>query len=396
MSRRPSNAPIAKSHHVLLQASPTPSLATTPTPHAGSMHLNIPTLFYSTSFTIISILLFLLLLVTPGDAIAQALLRNRQLYNVFVIAGTYVLTLILALTIYTTRLFSIRRVLAEIPKHYVPVKKLDLPKRVHRAVADNLSLSAIIATTSRPADTAGDGGVWGRIQHPGWSPPGVEDGWRNVRYREVIQELPHLIETKATETHAMARTPSSPRFFGNVDEDMLVRQPSMTLRSYLANLAQLGIVKSPAAEAFVPRYEKARFSPRELEESEFRELMRVFAVLLHGMGPPEELRVETDSWSARDDDAGIRDSYPYSFEQRFDAFGYGTGTDYDGGYTTERVDTGEESTDFTAVGMERGDTTRTGESLVSGDTGESFEMDILDEVPRRWRKSVRSSTGTFG
>src|ERR1700694_1834863 len=106
-------------------------------------------IYYSTFFTFLSIILLALLLITPADAINQAL-NNNQLYNVFVIAGGYLLTLVLALIIYASRLYTNRTIIAGIPKAWIPVENGDVRKSVRKMIEESLSRSAVIAWNARP------------------------------------------------------------------------------------------------------------------------------------------------------------------------------------------------------------------------------------------------------
>lgn len=231
--------------------------------------------FYSTSFTLLFLILACLILIPPGDAIAQAYLRNKQLFNVFVIAGTYLLTALLALLIYISRIYTFRRLLAEIPKEYVPMRKVDLPNRVHSAVTSGLSRSALITVRTRPNQALG---AWGTVNHPGWAPPGGE--LQGVQYVAVIKELSTVIETRAASIN-----------YGDKGIDSALplviarKRPDMTLRTYLDDLIILGLAPRNAVTVLLGIYEKARFggAGRGIEEAQFRTLMDAFAAVLRGM-----------------------------------------------------------------------------------------------------------------
>lgn len=399
--------------------------------------------FYSTSFTILFLFLFQLLLITPADAIVQAYFRNKQLYNIFIIAGTYVLTALLALAIYISRIYSVRRLMEEIPKSWAPIKKMDLPKRVHKAITSNLSRSAIIAVQTRPnpSTVSGTGGV---ISHPGWSAPTCVD-LPEIHYLSVIAELPHLIEAKA-----LSLQPRGQDFR---------RQPHMTLRAYLSHLAVFGVVKGGAADLFLSGYERARFRTRGggVEEEEFRGLMKVAAGLLRAMGdhgPPSIHTQEEDlsGWMTHDEDDDDRqggnngladEEYGYSEGEgsvRRGAGGFGY---MSLGYETTTTDYGDEEDDealrFTSdpyssgqqsyfdrhpktkeehdlyleqerqkiksrlgrAPMKRASTSSSLGSAASASTsdGSGYEMVSLSpesDRARAQRISVRVSTGTFG
>ncbi|KAH8600918.1 hypothetical protein B0O99DRAFT_495411, partial [Bisporella sp. PMI_857] len=289
---------------------------------------------YNTSYWILCFILAFLILITPGDAIRQAY-QNKQLYNVFVVAGCYVLTGLLAGTIYLVRLYTNRQILAAIPKTWIPVEKGDVNKRVRKMIVASLSRSAVIAWDARPrldptppaavsdpdsreavvkTDTnlekkkrhgvfwrrrrvqtekddhiiviPSNAPVWGDISHKGWSPPESPD-LPNIQYTTVILELPHLIEARAV---SMAppdtESEASPGMPDVRAVDLLQRPASIGLRDYMGHLLNIGVlIPSSTATHFLTAYEHARFSPEPLTEVEFRCLMKLFAEVLRGMQP---------------------------------------------------------------------------------------------------------------
>lgn len=276
-----------------------------------------------------------LLAVTPVETIIQAR-GNGQFYYSFVIAGAYVLTAIIAVCMYLSRMLANRYALKNIPKSYIPVEKDDVKKYVREMVVASLSRSAVIAWDSRPRvpqepetavsdaeyrddiaepveeATAMEGRytrhwiffkkrvrdekqrhlitippprpVWGEVEHEGWSSPTSPD-LPNLQYVTVISELPHLIEARAVSlAPADPDSTSEPRIPDARAVDLLQRPAAMALREYISHLVTLGVVPSPpAAIDFLADYEHARFSGRPLSEARFRELMRQFADLLRGM-----------------------------------------------------------------------------------------------------------------
>lgn len=289
-------------------------------------------IFYSTVFTILSIILVLLIILTPADAIYQCY-KNDQLVSIFVIAGAYVVTLLLAGLIYASRIYTNRSTLAGIPKAWIPVEKADVGKSVRRLVVEGLARSAIIAYQARPRDISGEEGEergegrgegegegegeeapnreitvsnrghppWGEISHPGWSPPSSSD-LPDLEYESVIEELPNLIEAKAvslapvdpllTPPHQMHER-HDPNFPSHNDYqplpdarvvDVLKRPITMCLRGYISHLSSLGLINPPQLGGqFLAIYEHARFSSHPLTEDEFRFLMSTFAEILRGM-----------------------------------------------------------------------------------------------------------------
>ncbi|RDW60521.1 uncharacterized protein DSM5745_10979 [Aspergillus mulundensis] len=198
-----------------------------------------------TVFIFLSIILLCLIVLTPADAIYQCYVTHR-LTNIFIITGGYIVTFLLAVLIYATRIYTNRSVLGGIPKAWIPVEKEDVGKSVRRLVVEGLGRSALIARGARPRSLHGTNGArngeagagagevgdgeeregllrgfdydidpanppWGVIEHPGWSTPesalsasapdqGASEGDApapGLCYRTVIRELPHLIEAKA-------------------------------------------------------------------------------------------------------------------------------------------------------------------------------------------------------
>ncbi|KAJ5762301.1 uncharacterized protein N7511_005683 [Penicillium nucicola] len=264
----------------------------------------------TTGFFFFALILFCLILLTPADAIYQCYETNR-LTNIFFITGAYVITFFLAVLIYATRIYTNRNTLTSIPKAWIPVEKEDVNRSVRRLVKEGLARSAVIAYQAHPRDVTADEDnfqkhkellinferpPWGNVEHPGWSSPASPD-LPDLPYRTVIQELPSLIEAKAvslapSDTFSpVAHDPFGPS--GDLTThslpdtrvvEVLQRPASMGLREYIRYLTSLGAIYPPELGAeFLALYEHARFSPRDLHEAEFRDLMHLFAEILRGM-----------------------------------------------------------------------------------------------------------------
>ncbi|MCJ1365477.1 hypothetical protein MMC16_004599 [Acarospora aff. strigata] len=292
------------------------------------MHLPLFRIFYSTTFTVLTLILIVLVLITPGDTIYQAY-KNRQFYYISVIGGAYLLTLIFAILIYASRLYTNRSVLAAIPKTWIPIEKGDVGKGVRRIIVEGLARSAMIAYDTRPRNIRegkalqarnsrtpdvqfesssgnrhreqGSGPVqggpekpqWGSITHAGWSSPSSVD-LPNLHYEPVFRELPHLIEAKA-----VSLAPTDPAFLpetitDNADPpsivpnanivELLQRPSSMGLRDYISYLTAFNLINPPnLGTQLLVLYEQARFSGYGLTEHEFRVLMGIFAEILRNM-----------------------------------------------------------------------------------------------------------------
>lgn len=245
------------------------------------------------------------------------------------IGGTYVLTALVAIFIYSSRLYTNRSVLAGVGKAYIPVEEGEVGRNVRKMVASQLERSAVIAWEARPRDAMGEvmraekegwlsgeeeaeGGFdreqwtvgtaividpvkppWGAVAHSGWTAPTHARGETlgNLQFATVIAELPHLIEAR-TVSLAPADPNAEAGFFNEEEDavaDMVVvetlrRQKTMGLREYLTQLSYLGLINPPSAgHDFLSMYERARFCGRPISEAEFNRLMAVFAQLLEGM-----------------------------------------------------------------------------------------------------------------
>lgn len=289
---------------------------------------------YHAFYWLLLICLLGVLIITPADAIHQAL-NNDQLYNVFVIGGCYVVTFLLAIVIWVSRKWTDRTVLAAIPKTWIPIEKGDVNKKVRKMIAGSLSRSAAIAWDSRPridatpativsgpgtkdhavkpADYVDDKKkertllhrrkahlekdeemvvippeepMWGVVTHNGWASPTSAD-LPNVQYITVILELPHLIEAKAVSVAPPdPESQSSPPSPDIRAVEMLQRPATMGLRDYIYHLIHAEVISSPqAAVEFLAAYEYARFSTQPLSEVQFRDLMGQFSDLLRSIQP---------------------------------------------------------------------------------------------------------------
>ena len=304
------------------------------------MRIPLFRIWYSTTYTTILIILLLLLAIAPSDTIYQSI-KAREIQKLFVIGGVYLLTVLIVLLVYSTRIYTNRTVLQAIPKGYVPIEEREVGKGVRRMVSKHLRRSAIIAWDCRPRDVRGEAGIaedeeeveqelermntteskkekikiykkrshhhapdatiipilaksppWGHVSHPGWASPSSPD-LPNIQYWNIICELPNLIEAKAVslappdpalEEDATQYYDNSPPLPDAQIVTLLQRPRAMGLRKYLARLAEFGLLNPPSlGSTFLAQYEHARFSTVSLTEIEFRDIMDVFADILNGM-----------------------------------------------------------------------------------------------------------------
>ncbi|KAL8717481.1 MAG: hypothetical protein Q9225_005274 [Loekoesia sp. 1 TL-2023] len=303
-------------------------------------------IFYSTTFTVLGLVLAALLLITPGNLIYEAF-RRRQIYDIFIVAGVYILTFIVAVLLYASRLYANRRALLHIPKDWSPLEKDDVEKKVRKLVAEKLEESAVIAYKAQPRDLSKDTPnatenqaqqenvqvirpnapeeerppervpPWGIISHPGWSSPSASD-LPNLQFDPIVHELPNLIEAKAVSLAPPdplydPGTPPTDRSEPPLPDALIVelvqRPATMGLRDYFSHLSGLGMIDSPELSTqFLALYEQARFSGSPLDEKEFRQLMAMFADMLRGMKGLDadfvaQLRADNESLLAAEEDA---------------------------------------------------------------------------------------------
>jgi hypothetical protein len=300
------------------------------------MHIPLFRIWYSTTYTTILLLLLLILAISPADTIYQSI-KSHEIQKLFVIGGVYLLTSLIVLLIYSTRIYTNRTVLAAIPKPYIPVEEGEVGKNVRRMVAKELIRSAIVAWDSRPRELRDeeDGDMedlstrpntaeskkekekahkkkksdhhgiettilpvsarnppWGHVSHPGWASPSSPD-LPNLQYWSVLCELPNLIEAKAVslappdpvmDEVGLQYADNAPPLPDAQIVTLLQRPRAMGLRDYLARLAEFGLLNPPSLGAtFLAQYEHARFSTASLSEPDFRAIMAIFAEILNGM-----------------------------------------------------------------------------------------------------------------
>lgn len=280
-------------------------------------------IFYSTSFTTVFLMVIAFISVSPADKIYQSYRRNRAV-DIFIEAGAYVITALIATFLYASRLYTNRSVLRDIPKTYLPIEKEDLPgKRVHRLIEECLARSAVVAYYAKPRGRRIEVEVpsaaqrilaitrqtkthhhhhqlneheqalleptWGSVAHPGWQSPAAED-MPGLEFASVVGELIDLVEAKAVSLAPVdplatpnedGTTPPDPRLI-----ELLARPDTSGMRQYLSILTEIGVVpESELTEEFLLSYERARFSATPVNEREFKILMRMFAELLRSMQP---------------------------------------------------------------------------------------------------------------
>ncbi|KAH8730913.1 sucrase/ferredoxin domain-containing protein [Phaeosphaeriaceae sp. PMI808] len=312
------------------------------------MRIPLFRIWYSTTYSAVFLLLLLILAITPAETIYQSI-KSHELQKLFVIGGVYLLTFSIVLLMYATRIYTNRTVLSAIPKPYVPVEEGEVGRGVRRMIVDQFRRSAIVAWDSRPRDLKREEGLengglvrpstadskkekdsgktqkkakkkgdhhgiattilevssnnppWGHVAHPGWVSPSTPN-LPDLQYSDVICELPNLIEAKAVslappdpiiEENNLLYLDNAPPLPDAQIVTLLQRPRTTGLRDYLPRLAEFGLLNPPTlGPKFLAQYEYARFSTTSLTETEFNDIMSIFADILNGMTEINPLVIE--------------------------------------------------------------------------------------------------------
>lgn len=191
-----------------------------------------------------------------------------------------------SLLILSSRKWSIVTSLNDIPKMYVPINQIDLHKPVHKLVHGELNRVNDILAERKPLSED--------MTELGWGPlDGEFDLLKlSIGIYQLEHELTHLhsiiihsdpihyksavIQTSGLLEEAAARL--SPYF---------IRQPHMTFRRYLEYLVSIQVIeREEIARYYIDRYEYARFCDAELSTAEYKEAMKLFALLLRELKFP--------------------------------------------------------------------------------------------------------------
>ena len=287
--------------------------------------------FYSTTFTLVFLLTISFAAAGPIDALYQSYRRNR-LIDIFIIAGLYVLTALIAILLYSTRLYTNRQLLKDIPKTYMPIDKRELGnRRVGRLVEDCRNRANVVGYLARPRarrveKEVGYAGArirtllkpehhkesrifepqWGTISHPGWSSPASRET-PNLDYNTVVAELTDLIEARAVSLApidpTLALNEHGIAVANETTIEALRRPEEQGMRGYIAHLISLSVLDDNSlVVAFLTLYERARFAPTPLSSGEFKQLMRMFAEILRTMKPLDVDMLATGAPDDLDDD----------------------------------------------------------------------------------------------
>ncbi|KAK5997311.1 hypothetical protein PT974_02666 [Cladobotryum mycophilum] len=272
---------------------------------------------YAGVYGLLYVLLVGLLLITPADIIEQSV-KDKQYYNVWILAVVYFITTVIVCFVYLVRLYVVKVNLDAIPRDYIPIEREDVPKHVYKMIQAGLSRSAAIAYAARPRvwteeeresrQHTRDGGnelprmrrlsdgiaitlptpepVWGVIEHYGWSSPNAVE-LPNLQYETVIVEVPYLIEAKALTLAPPDPTSQTlPPMMDPEAAGLLQRKHYMSLRKYIIHLTSLDVLDiNDNTLLFLKHYEYARFSTRPISNARFCELMDLFAKILRNMRP---------------------------------------------------------------------------------------------------------------
>ncbi|KAI8577072.1 hypothetical protein K450DRAFT_253519 [Umbelopsis ramanniana AG] len=217
---------------------------------------------YTASLFILIALTALCLAVSAADVIIQALADKNQYgqhdyRNLFVVGGSYVLLGLLAFIFSCSRLFTVRRSLADIPKLHIPISEYDLPKKVHKRIQEGFTDIRHIRSLAEPKPED--------VGQLGWAKPGSE--FEGVNFKRAITRTSGIIEKAAIE----------------MDQDF-VRPAYIPFRQYVEFLSQHIKVDRSIVDVYLDGYERARFSQDEFTEAEYLGIMGHLAIILRSMG----------------------------------------------------------------------------------------------------------------
>ncbi|KND05155.1 uncharacterized protein SPPG_00823 [Spizellomyces punctatus DAOM BR117] len=213
---------------------------------------------FAVSTRLVSFLIAIGLLGLCGLDIFLRIYKNKY---VLIGAGSSVCLLgVGALLIISSRKLSIRSALQDTPKLYVPINPSDVPKRVYRLIQADLSKVANISLEAKPRpEDALDLG-WGKIGSQ----------LETIHYKTAAIQTFELLEKAATEISPFYR-----------------RDPSVSARRYIEMLIAETVLRKDVAHYYIDRYEQLRFGPRQMSEAEYKEFMKVFALLFRSLRYPE-------------------------------------------------------------------------------------------------------------
>ncbi|KAM3588455.1 hypothetical protein VKS41_000900 [Umbelopsis sp. WA50703] len=217
---------------------------------------------YTVSLFVLIALTALCLAVSAADVIIQALADKNQYgqrdyRNLFVVGGSYALMGLLAFIFSCSRLFTVRRSLADIPKLHIPISEYDLPKKVHKRIQDGFSDVRQIRNQAEPKPED--------VGQLGWAKPGSE--FEGVNFKRAITRTSGIIEKAAIE----------------MDQDFS-RPAYIPFRQYVEFLSQHIKVDRQIVNVYLDGYERARFSQDEFTEAEYLAIMGHLAIILRSMG----------------------------------------------------------------------------------------------------------------
>ncbi|KAI8918172.1 hypothetical protein DFJ77DRAFT_529910 [Powellomyces hirtus] len=211
------------------------------------------------SSQVVYVLLLCGLLFLSGLDIGLRIYHDR---NVLMSAGSSVVLLFLTtVLIVSARNLTVRAALHDIPKLYVPINPSDLPKRVHRLIQGDMSRVATIAGDAKPRSMD-------LLADFGWGKTGTS--LENVHFRSAAIQTFAILEATAARMAPYCK-----------------RAPSVSARRYVNLLAAQDFVRGDLAHFYIERYEAIRFARKELTEAEYREFMKLFALLLKNMQYPQ-------------------------------------------------------------------------------------------------------------
>ncbi|KAJ3117321.1 hypothetical protein HK100_000848 [Physocladia obscura] len=173
----------------------------------------------------------------------------------FILGAACLLMIIASVTILSARKYRIKSALSRIPRNYVPINEMDMPRTLFQHVQKKFSESASIRAALKPLPEEMHVDGYGRY-----------DG-RTVYFKTAISKtLFVLIETVS------------------LRDSRISYDKNKRLESYFQRLHTNNIpFNEDIAESYIRQYEAFAAHPNEVTEFEYLDFMKLFAALLQSM-----------------------------------------------------------------------------------------------------------------
>ncbi|KAI9013860.1 hypothetical protein CLU79DRAFT_768289 [Phycomyces nitens] len=248
---------------------------------------------YTASLFFLIFLTAICLAISAADVIIQALTDRTEsekfdYRNLVVVGGAYVLLTVLSLLFSCSRLFTVKSSLQDIPKIYIPIKEDDLPKKVFHHIQQQFTNVKEVRNECKPLSSD--------IKLVGRALPG-EPLFDGVDFKRAISRTHTIIENAAIELN--------PEY---------ARPLYVPVRQYIEFLMHHNLVDPQLGRVYLEGYERARFSPDQVSQAEYLDIMKHLAVMLHHMGFYFNLKAHSETYESGNttDDGSDNESFEAS------------------------------------------------------------------------------------